>query len=282
MKKAFLMLLLAAGASVAMAQSQKLISGSTSFRATLPEFSYDGKAQIFTINEDGLYDDTKKETITFYSNDFTAQGELTINAVGCSTSFKHEERAYEGGYTRGYTGAWETHEDNGYTYAGIIKMYLQDFDQSCDDFRDIYLSQTIFNSDDKYEYLLPVLATESGSHEEDRDGDGQIDVKDSWTDAIVTGLQVVSETGAVIQTINFPSGYKARSLSKSDVSLIKINGKLYLSISVRDADGSDAILLCSIGTAASGGASGTRGDVNGDGVVNAADVVKVVDIISGQ
>jgi hypothetical protein len=279
MKKAFLMLLLAAGASVAMAQSQKLISGSTSFRATLPEFSYDGKAQIFTINEDGLHDDTKIETITFYSNDFTAQGELTINAVGCSTSNKHEERGMVEGRL---TGAWETQEDNGKSYAGIIKMYLQDFDQSCDDFRDIYLSQTIFNSDDKYEYLLPVLATESGSHEEDRDGDGQIDVKDTWTDAIVTGLQVVSETGAVIQTINFPSGYKARSVSKADVSLIKINGKLYLSISVRDADGSDAILLCSIGTAASGGASGTRGDVNGDGVVNAADVVKVVDIISGQ
>ena len=66
------------------------------------------------------------------------------------------------------------------------------------------------------------------------------------------------------------------------MDLIKINGKLYLSISGYDADGSEAILLCSIGTTASGSGDRTRGDVNGDGVVNAADVVKVVDIISGN
>jgi hypothetical protein len=129
---------------------------------------------------------------------------------------------------------------------------------------------------------MPVLATENKSHEEDRDGDGNIDVRDTETSAIWTGIQVVSETGTVIQTINFPNGFKSYINSKNDVDLIKINGKLYLSIEGYDSTGDKATLLCSIGTTASGGGDKTRGDVNGDGVVNAADVVKVVDIISGN
>ena len=282
MKKVFLMLFLAAGASVAMAQSQKVIKGSSSFKATLPEFSYGGKAKIFTFEGD-LYGDNKQQTITFYSDDFTKQGELTINPVEYEYYYKHEERAWEGEHTRGYTGDWQVvNEDRGKSYSGIITMYLKDFDQSCDDFRNIYLTQTVFNSNDKYEYLMPVLATENKSHEEDRDGDGNIDVRDTETSAIWTGIQVVSETGTVIQTINFPNGFKSYINSKNDVDLIKINGKLYLSIEGYDSTGDKATLLCSIGTTASGGGDKTRGDVNGDGVVNAADVVKVVDIISGN
>lgn len=283
MKKVFLMLFLAAGASVAMAQSQKVFKSETSFRATLPEFSYDGKAQIFTYEGD-LYGENKQQTITFYSNDFTEQRKLIINPVEYNTSSKHEERAWEGEHTRGYTGDWQVvSEDNGKSYAGIVSLELNDFDQSCADFRKVYITQTVFNSDDKYEYLMPVLTPETGSNEEDRDGDGEIDVRDTWTSAVMTGIQVVSETGSVIQTINFPEGIRSRgSGSSKDMDLIKINGKLYLSIGVYDADNSRVTLLCSIGTTASGGGDRTRGDVNGDGVVNAADVVKVVDIISGN
>ena len=279
MKKVFVMLFLALGASAAMAQSQKVFKGETSFRATLPEFSYDGKAQIFTYEGD-LYGENKQQTITFYSNDFTEQRKLIINPVEYNTSCKHEERAWVDGK---YTGAWEVQEDNGKSYAGIVSLELNDFDQSCADFRKVYITQTVFNSDDKYEYLMPVLTPETGSNEEDRDGDGEIDVRDTWTSAVMTGIQVVSETGTVIQTINFPEGIRSRgSGSSKDMDLIKINGKLYLSIGVYDADNSRATLLCSIGTTASGGGDKTRGDVNGDGVVNAADVVKVVDIISGN
>lgn len=280
MKEVFLMLFLAAVASVAMAQSQKVISGSSSFRATLPEFSYGGKAQIFTRSDK---DENGKQTFTFYSDDFTKQGELTINPVEYEYYSKHEERAWEGEYTRGYTGDWQVvSEDRGTSYSGLFSLELNDFDQSCAEFSNIYISQTMFNSDDKYEYLMPVLTTESGTDEEDRDGDGNIDARYTWTRAVLIGVQVVSETGAILQTINFPDGFKSGSSSKNDIDLIKINGKLYLEFGGYDANGSRATLLCSIGTAESGGGDKTRGDVNGDGVVNAADVVKVVDIISGN
>ena len=56
MKKVFVMLFLALGASAVTAQSQKLFNGRTHFRATLPEFSYDGKAQMFIddMDENGI------------------------------------------------------------------------------------------------------------------------------------------------------------------------------------------------------------------------------------
>ena len=270
MKKLFVLLFLAAGASVAMAQSQRLISGVSSFKATLPEFSYDGKAHIFTTEKS---DQGVIQKIIFYSNDFTKQGELTINPEEYEYNYKYEERAWVNGK---YTGDWQVvNEDKEKRYAEMLDMELEDFDQSCDDFRQIYLSQTIFNSDDKYEYLMPVISIVNDSFEDDRDGDGENDYRGTGTIGKMTGIKVVSETGAVLQTINFPDDFIPYSGSK-DISLIKINGKLYLSIG-----GRNAMLLCSIGTASGGGTS-TRGDVNGDGMVNAADVVKVVDIISGN
>ncbi len=264
------MLFLAAGANVAMAQSQKVISGVSSFRATLPEFSYDGKAQIFT---------TERSKITFYSNDFTKQGELTINQEEYEYNFKYEERAWVDGK---YTGDWQVvNEGKDKQYSDIISLDLEDFDQSCNDFRKIYITQTIFNSDDKYEYLMPVISIVNDSFEEDRDGDGVIDYRGSATTPKMTGIKVVSESGEVLQTINFPDGFTSFPSDYKDYDLMKINNKLYLKIG-GNANGSNAVLLCSIGTAESGGGDKTRGDVNGDGVVNAADVVKVVDIISGN
>ena len=253
MKKLFVLLFLAAGASAAMAQSQIVFSGSSSFRATLPEFSYNGKAQIFTK---GDLDENGKQTFTFYSDDFTKQRELTINPVEYEYYSKYEERAWEGGGTRGYTGEWQViNEDRGKSYSGLFSMELNDFDQGCAEFGNIYISQTMFNSDDKYEYLMPIITTESGIDQEDRDGDGVADVRITWTSAVLTGVQVVSETGAVLQTINFPDGFKSGSSSKNDIDLIKINGKLYLSFGGYDANGSKATLLCSIGIASGRGAA---------------------------
>ena len=246
MKKVFVMLFLALGASAAMAQSQKLFNGRTHFRATLPEFSYNGKAQMF-IDE---MDENGKQKFTFYSDDFTKEGELTINPVEYEFYHKHEERAFVDGK---YTGAWEVKEEiNDKGFSGVFNLHLNDFDQSCDDFRNIFLTQTLFNTDDKYEYLLPIISPNNGGQEEDRDRDGQVDLKFTWTDAVVTGFKVVSETGNVLQTINFENGFHTTdTYSTTDVDLLRINGKLYLCIDGY-IDDSDAVLLYSIESTTNG------------------------------
>jgi hypothetical protein len=156
MKKVFMMLFLAVGTSVAMAQSQKVLRGTTHFSATLAEFSYNGKAQIY-IKEDDLYSgESNKQTFIFYDDDFTKQNELTIYPVEFELYHKFEERIWDGD---GFKGAWKVDDNQWIELACIIPMNLNDFDQSCDDFRKVYLSQTIFNTDDKYEYLLPIIST---------------------------------------------------------------------------------------------------------------------------
>lgn len=246
MKKIFVMLFLALGASAVMAQSQKLFNGRTHFRATLPEFSYDGKAQMFIddMDENGI------QKYTFYSDNFTKEGELAINPVEYEFYQKREERALVDGK---YTGAWEVKEEiNAKSFSGVFNLHLNDFDQSCDDFRNIFLTQTLFNTDDKYEYLLPIISPNNGGQEEDRDRDGQVDLKFTWTDAVVTGFKVVSETGNVLQTINFENGFHTTdTYSITDVDLLRINGKLYLCFDGY-IDDSDAVLLYSIDSTTNG------------------------------
>lgn len=249
MKKVFMMLFLAVGTSVAMAQSQKVLRGTTHFSATLAEFSYNGKAQIY-IKEDDLFSgESNKQTFIFYDDAFTKQNELTIYPVEFELYHKFEERIWDGD---GFKGAWKVDDNQWQELACIIPMNLNDFDQSCDDFRKVYLSQTIFNTDDKYEYLLPIISTNNKSHEEDRDGDGQIDMKEAWSNANVTGFKVVSETGAILQTVNFENGFYIDDLSKMEVDLLKINGKLHLSFEGYTDDNYKAFLIYSIESTTNG------------------------------
>lgn len=249
MKKVFMMLFLAVGTSVAMAQSQKVLRGTTHFSATLAEFSYNGKAQIY-IKEDDLGSGvSNKQTFIFYDDDFTKQNELTIYPVEFELYHKFEVRIWDGD---GFKGAWKVDDNQWIELACIIPMNLNDFDQSCDDFRKVYLSQTIFNTDDKYEYLLPIISTNNKSHEEDRDGDGQIDMKEAWSNANVTGFKVVSETGAILQTVNFENGFYIDDLSKMEVDLLKINGKLHLSFEGYTDDNYKAFLIYSIESTTNG------------------------------
>lgn len=246
MKQLFFMFFLAASASVAMAQSQKLFDSHSSFRATLTEFSYNGKAQIFLRSD---MDENGKQTFTFYSDDFEKQGELTVSGVEYTWSSKHEEREWK---DNGYKGDWKVmNDDSGKSYGGVISLSMDDFDQSCDDFRNIYLSQTLFNTDEKYEFLMPLYSSSTPEiYEEDRDGDGVVDIRDSYTDNSMIGFQIVSEDGKVLQTVNFDGGFHASSSGKYNAQLLKIHGKLYLTFEGY-VDNSGAILLYSINPATS-------------------------------
>lgn len=231
MKRLFTMTLFAVSAIAMQAQGSqqviKGIKGDRSISATLPEFSLNGKTQMFTREES---DDRSSQTFVFFNDDFSQQGKLTIENVSYNYTSKSEEREWVYDETTGKsskTGEWRAN-DNSYTnYAGLITLYLNDFDQSCDDFRSICLTQTLFNTDERYEYLLPVITTSSSSGEWDTDGDGQIDTKSTSTSAKMTGFKIMSETGAILQTVTFDDGFYSYS-HKSEFDLLKVNGKLYL------------------------------------------------------
>ena len=250
MKKFFLLIFLAISASTAMAQSQKLFENNSynfRFRATLPEFSYNGKAQIYLMSEK-YENDRSKKIFTFYSDEFEKQNEITVSGVEYDWSLKREEREWK---DDGYKGDWKvTENESGKSYTKIFPMHFDDFDQSCDGFRTIYMTQTLFNTDEKYEFLMPLYSSDTYTEEEDHDGDGNVDHKTTSTGTKVTGFQIVSEDGTVIETINFDGGFRYRYNGSDGVDLLKVNGKLYLSVE-GETDKSLAVLIYSIDPAKS-------------------------------
>ena len=223
-------MMFAVSASAMMAQSNpKVFEAENSIDATMSEFSANGKAQMYIKN----YDNSNGKVIfTFYADDFTQQGELIVQCESFTASEKMEQREWQddGMGHAGYTGDWKTIYDESNTIYGdgASRITLKDFNQSCDDFRSIYLSQTIFNNDDKYEYIMPVYKPYSMYEERDEDGDGTIDTKDTRSGMNIVGFKIVSETGNVLSTVNFEEGFEVYDLK---FDLILINGKRYLSIS---------------------------------------------------
>ena len=242
-------MLLAVSASAMQAQgSQQVITGDFSINATLPEFSFNGKVQMFT--REASYDGSS-QTFVFLDDNFSQQGKLTIATESYYYSGKREMRDFvydEATGRGGFTGDWKVDDYSDTHYANLLSLSLKDFDQSCDDFRSIYLTQTLFNTDDKYEYMLPVITTSSYSEERDQDGDGQIDLKETRTDVKVTGFKIMSETGAILQTVTFDNGFYFDSNS-SKANLLKVNGKHYLYFSGKTDEvegGNSAYLIYTI------------------------------------
>ena len=230
MKKFFTLMMFAVSASAMMAQSNpKVFEAENSIDATMSEFSANGKAQMYIKNYDYS---NGKEIFTFYADDFTQQGELIVQCESFTASEKMEQREWQddGMGHAGYTGDWKTIYDESNTVygGGTSRISLKDFNQSCDDFRSIYLSQTIFNNDDKYEYIMPVYKPYSMYEERDEDGDGTIDTKVTSSGKNKVGFKIVSETGNVLSTVNFEEGFEVYDLK---FDLILINGKRYLGIS---------------------------------------------------
>ena len=131
-------------------------------------------------------------------------------------------------YRENLTGEWETIEGDSWTYSGgaIEQLDFEDYDDNTHPDQGFYLSQTLFNTDEKFEYLVPLYEPEDyTSSERDADGDGEIDTRTIQHGLRNTGYQIMSEDGTVIQTIN-STGYAAK--------IIKINEKTYLI--VEDSD----------------------------------------------
>ncbi len=92
---------------------------------------------------------------------------------------------------------------------GSVWMRYKDLNQLYNISDGFYMCQTLFNTDDKYEYIEPVISV--------------IDDRER-----ATGFKIISE-GAILQTVNFPDGF-ACYYDDVDLTIIKIGNKLYLNI----------------------------------------------------
>lgn len=127
-----------------------------------------------------------------------------------------------------YTGEWEV-EDDTYEIAAaeVARFGYYDYDANVifpDYPTNIKLSQNIFNDDEKYEYIVSKYkTTEEEIEERDRDGDGIIDYIRIYTSYEDTGIDVVSEDGKVLFSID-------EEVDKEDLNVIKFDNMLYLMV----------------------------------------------------
>ena len=129
-----------------------------------------------------------------------------------------------------------------------ISLYNFNLNTNIQDSRTIFnLSQTLFNDDDKFEYIVPKvkLTSENNSSNLGTTGPitgtegGQIETsrktlisKDS--NVAVVGFQVVSETGSILQDVEFDTF--TGNISIMDGAVITIGKNTYLAFCANDAE----------------------------------------------
>ena len=136
-----------------------------------------------------------------------------------------------------FTGEWEKEADgenepydNWLDHTGVWSLRVGDFGKTYDEYG-ICATQTVFNNDEKWEFLRPVYAPvksedEYYTYERDRDGDGEIDYKYTTYENMVKAYEVVNEDGTVLATIDVPEN------DNCDAILIQWDGVTYLGMSV--------------------------------------------------
>ncbi len=105
-----------------------------------------------------------------------------------------------------------------------IGLGLRNPDLSCSNgqFDGVVVTQTFFNNDNKFEYIVTEYDVEEYTEEQDgyRTGGEHIAIK---------GFQIRNEDGATLHTIALPAEYQSES-SHHSVELLIISGKKYIAI----------------------------------------------------
>lgn len=129
-------------------------------------------------------------------------------------------------YSYSYTGDWEETTSEDYSYGRYASTTFYNFDEGNGEGVSFELSQTLFNSDQKYEYLIPIFEHVVGEPIElDRDGDGEIDEIATPHSNPISGVKIMSEDGSELNRITFESNVVAYYVY---VRIYKIGNKFYL------------------------------------------------------
>lgn len=192
-------------------------------------FSYDGKTYMTfedENNEGGM-------DIELYNDNIEKIKTIKVNIPENSGSYyimKSRERNEETGF---YTGKWIEYKSDvsNIRNAGVCQLKYRDFDYGYDYFWS-YLSQILFNDDNKYEYLQFRVERDTRIENVDRDNDGKIDQITTYYDAKIVGINIVSETGDILQQITLPTLQDGWYVDLNSIvcTMFKINDKFYLRV----------------------------------------------------
>lgn len=197
------------------------------------KFAFNNKGSFYIRNYD---EDSRIETITLYNSDIQETAHFDIKSDKLYNYLIRRERQQDA--EGKYTGEWVETRENSYDDYEHISYY--DVSSNSDESFSLYFSQTLFNNDEKYEFIVPVYGefekSKDYSYEYDRDYDGEIDAIYETYDAKRIGFDVVNQDGNVLCSVRptIPDGYKFDEYP----TLLIIGGKRYLVTEAWEYDGS--------------------------------------------
>lgn len=196
-------------------------------------------------DKDYVYTATNGDVYFYLHNDYTYDDVLLTTIVVLSgTTVKYQPISYQ------RTGEWEVVDTEEYEYENdmiaIYDVFNFDSDWSYDLTSPLVATQTLFNTDAKYEYIRYKYVTYSNqvSYEEDTDGDAIPDKREIRSGYETAGIEVVSEDGNVIASFDVGGDV-------GDVDLILWEGKRYFMLDVYN-DGNDECQIYEINPNGSG------------------------------
>ncbi len=171
-------------------------------------------------------------------------------------------------------------ENSGSREKYLYWTYLYDnyYGQS---YGDCLFSQTLFSDDEKFEFYVPIdVDIVYPVEETDENGDGIVDKREYSTSIQSSGINVISEDGVVLATFR-AEGFKFVCTGYNDLKFTRIDNTIYAFIKTTDAKNSYAMYKLDKEWSSASNLIQVykEGDLNKDGKVNVADVVKLLDII---
>lgn len=125
----------------------------------------------------------------------------------------------------GFVGYGEPETETETRYPQLVDLYVHS--EASNDMDDIVVSQTLFNTDAAYEWVMPILETVNVSYSNEYQ---QV----SGTEVRCTGIKVISENGSTVATVKFPEGMYA--YNEPDIYLYDLNDTAFLIASVQKTE----------------------------------------------
>ncbi len=125
----------------------------------------------------------------------------------------------------GFIGYGDPQTETRTYYPEIVELYPRS--EKSNDIDDIVESQTLFNSDAAYEWIMPILEAVEVSYSNESE---QV----SGTEVKCTGISVVSENGATVASTKYPAGYFSNH--QPDIYLYDLDDTAFLVVSLHKDD----------------------------------------------
>lgn len=125
----------------------------------------------------------------------------------------------------GFIGYGDPQTETRTYYPEIVELYPRS--EKSNDIDDIVVSQTLFNSDAAYEWIMPILEAVEVSYSNESE---QV----SGTEVKCTGISAVSENGATVASTKYPTGYFSNH--QPDIYLYDLDGTAFLVVSLHKDD----------------------------------------------